>query len=82
MDLLGQVHRRITKMIQGLEQQEREAGKAGVPSEKEKIQGDLTEDLKYIKGAHKKHGKRVNTRACSSRARENGLKLRVDSGWM
>lgn len=40
-----------------------------------RLQGDLTATFQYLKGAHKKNGKRLFTRACKDRTRGSGFKL-------
>ncbi|KAK4826356.1 hypothetical protein QYF61_007950 [Mycteria americana] len=40
-----------------------------------RLQGDLIAAFQYIKGAHKKDGERLFTKACSDRTRGNGFKL-------
>jgi len=74
--LLEQVQRRVTKMIRGMEQfsYEERLRESGLLSlEKRRLQGDL---IAYPKGAYKKSGERVCTRACSDRTRGNGFKVK------
>ena len=75
MDLLQWVQRRATKMIRGLEHlsYEERLRELGLFSQrKRKLQGDLIVVFQYIKGACKKGGERLFTRACSDRTRSNG----------
>ncbi|KAK4822988.1 hypothetical protein QYF61_024696 [Mycteria americana] len=44
--------------------------------EKRRLQGDLIAAFQYIKGAYKKDGERLFSKACSDRARDNGFKLK------
>ncbi|PKU47101.1 hypothetical protein llap_2596 [Limosa lapponica baueri] len=74
MDLL-----KATKMIRRLEHLSyedrlRELGLSSL--EKKRLRGDLTKDLQYLKGAYKKAGEGLFTRACSNRTRGNGFKVK------
>jgi len=66
-------------MIQGLEHLCYEEGltELGLFSlEKRRLQGDLTAAFQYLKGAYRKDGESVFSRACCTRTRRNGFKLR------
>ncbi|KAK4822951.1 hypothetical protein QYF61_024248 [Mycteria americana] len=54
-----------------------EAEKLGLFSlEKRRLWGDLVVAFQYLKGAYKKDGDRLFSRACSNRTRGNGFKLK------
>jgi len=79
MDLLEQVQRRATKMIRGLEhlcceERLRELGLFHV--EKRRLQRHLIVAFQYLKGAHRRDGENLFSKACCDRTRSNGFKLR------
>jgi len=79
MDLLERVRRRATKMIRGLEHlfyEERLRELRLLSLEKRRLQGDLIVAFQYPKGAYRKDGDRLFSRACCDRTRGNGLKLK------
>jgi len=47
--------------------------------EKRRLQGDLIVLLLYLKGAYKKDGDRLFSKACCGRTRGNGFKLKEGS---
>ncbi|KFW07828.1 hypothetical protein N327_01742, partial [Fulmarus glacialis] len=79
MDLLEPVQRRATKMIRGLEHLSykdrlRELGLFSL--EKRRFQANLIAAFQDMKGAYKKAGEGLFTRACTDRTRANGFKLK------
>ena len=77
MELLEQVQRRATKMIQGLEHllcedRLRELGLFRL--EKRRLQGDLIAAFQYMKGAYRKAGEGLFIRTCNNKKRGNGFK--------
>jgi len=44
--------------------------------EKRKLQGDLTAAFQCLKGAYRKDGENLSSKACCDRTRSNGFKLR------
>jgi len=64
-------------MVRGLEHLSyKERLRRGVNLEKRRLQGDLTVAFQYLKGANKKDGDKLFSKACSNRTRGNGFKLR------
>jgi len=45
--------------------------------EKRRLRWDLTAAFQYLKGAYKKDGDRLDSRACWDRTRSNGFKLKA-----
>ncbi|KAK4832501.1 hypothetical protein QYF61_023548 [Mycteria americana] len=79
MELLERVQGKATKMIRGLQHLSYEEGlrELGLFSlEKRMLQGDLTAAFQYLKGAYKKDGVRLFSRAYSDRTRGNGFNLK------
>ena len=79
MELLEQVQRRTTKMIRGLEQLscEERLRELGLFSlEKRRRPGDLIAAFQYLKGAYRRDGENIFSRACCNRTRSSGFKLR------
>jgi len=79
MELLEWVQRTATKMIQGLEHLsygDRLRELRLFSLEKRRLQEDLTAAFQYLKGAYRKDGENIISRACCDRTRSNGFKLR------
>ncbi|GAB0183437.1 hypothetical protein GRJ2_000809000 [Grus japonensis] len=79
MELLERVQRRAAEIIRGLEhlsyeERLRELGLFSL--KKRRLWGDLTVAFQYLKGAYKKDGDRLFSRACCDRTRDNGFKLK------
>jgi len=78
MELLERVQRRATKMIRGVEHlsYEKRLRELGLfILEKRRLQGDLLSAFQYLKGAYKKAGNKLFSRACCNRTRGSGFKL-------
>ncbi|KFQ73574.1 hypothetical protein N335_09187, partial [Phaethon lepturus] len=79
LDLLDCIQRRATKMIRGMEHLSLEDSLRELEMfslEKRRLQGDLLAAFQYLRGAYKKDGDRLFSRACCDRTRGNGLKLK------
>ncbi|KFQ58658.1 hypothetical protein N334_13898, partial [Pelecanus crispus] len=79
MDLLERIWRRATKMIRGLEHLSyedrlRELGLFSL--EKRRLRGDLIVAFQHFKGAYRKDGDNLFSKACCDRTRSNGFKLK------
>ncbi|KGL88431.1 hypothetical protein N301_14632, partial [Charadrius vociferus] len=78
MDLLVRVQRRAMRMILGLEHlsHEKRLRELGLLNlEKRRLWGVLIVAFQYLKGAYRRAGEGLFTRACSDRTRGNGFKV-------
>jgi len=78
MDLLERVQRRAMKMVRGTEHfscEERPRGLGLFCLERRRLRGGLIAAFQYLKGAYKKGGATLFSRACRNRPRGNGFKL-------
>jgi len=78
MDLLEWVQRRATKVIRGLEHlfyKERLRYLGLFSLEKRRVWGDRMAAFQCLKGAYRKDGEYIFSRACCDRTRSNGFKL-------
>ena len=79
MELLERVQRRATKKIRGLEHLSCEESLRELELfslEKRRLQGDLIAAFQYLKGAYRKAGEGLSTRACSDRSRSDGFEVK------
>ena len=78
MEVLEWVQRRATKMIRGLEHlsYEESLRELGWFSLKRRLWGDVIAAFRYLKGAYRKDGENIFSRACCDRTRSSGFKLR------
>ena len=76
MDLLDWVQRRVTKMIRGMEHlyYKERLRKVGLFSlEKRRLQGHVIAAFQYLKGAYRKDGNNLFSKACCDRTKSKAL---------
>ena len=79
VELLEQVQRRTTKMIEGLDHfsyEERLRQLSFLSLEKRRLQGDLTVAFLYLEGACKQKGDQLSTQSVSGRTSRGWLKTK------
>jgi len=79
MELLERVQRRTTTMIQGLEHlsyKDRLRNLGLFSLERRRLRGDLIVAFQYLKGAYRKDGENLFSKACCDRTRSNGFRLK------
>jgi len=79
MDLLEWVQRRATKIIRGpehLSYEDRLRELVVFSLQQRRLRGDLIAAFQHLKGAYRKDGENIFSRACCDRTRRNGFKLR------
>jgi len=74
--MLEQVQRRVIKNIRGLEHLFCEDRRREFSLEKTRLWGDLLAAFQYLRGAYRKDGDNLLSKACYNRTRSNGFKLK------